>query len=263
VGFAQYAPLFVIVLAASLIHGSAGFGFSVIAIPLLSFILPVRMTVAITVFFILGYTFLIAFRFRKLIPWRMILIPLIVSVFGRAFGVFLLMNLDTAIIRLVWGVVLVLLSVYFVSISRKTRIESSSVRTTQVEPTLVEPTLAGPTLFGGIIAGLLSGIFGGMFNTGGPPLVVYFYSAFPDNRRYSAALQVTFFLGALASLVVHLAYGNITFQVLRFVGVGMTGVLLGTFVGVQILERLARKHLSILVYSLMALMGIIQIVKAI
>ena len=60
----EYILVFVIVLVAGVIHGSAGFGFSVIATPLLSFFLPLRMTIAITVFFIIAYSLQIVYRFR-------------------------------------------------------------------------------------------------------------------------------------------------------------------------------------------------------
>lgn len=243
VDLVEFSLVFVIVLVAGVMHGSVGFGFSVIATPLLSFLLPLRMTIAITVFFIIAYSLQIVYRFRKFIPWRAIAVPLVASIIARVFGVVLLMNLNIGVLRMAWGSSLILLAAYFMAFRNRIRIK--------------------PSLAGGIVAGTLSGLFGGMFNTAGPALVVYFFNAFKEKRQYSAALQVTFFMGALASLFVHLAYGNITLQVLRFVGVGITGVLVGIFVGIRIFEKLAKRHLNILVYLVMALMGIVQIMKAI
>lgn len=238
-----YSLVFVIVLAAGVIHGSAGFGFSVIATPLLSFLLPVRMTIAITVFFIIAYSLQIVYRFRKFIPWRAIVVPLTASIIARIVGVILLMNLNIKVLRIAWGVTLLLLAIYFAAFRGRISIK--------------------PSVAGGIVAGGLSGLFGGMFNTAGPALVVYFFNTFKEKRQYSAALQICFFMSAMASLFVHLAYGNITFQVLRFVGVGITGVFVGIFIGIRIFEKLAKRQLHILVYVVMALMGIVQIVKAI
>ncbi len=237
----EYSLFFVIVLTAGVIHGSAGFGFSVIAAPLLSLLLPLRMTIAISAFFMIAYSLQIVYRFRKFIPWRAIAVPLVVSIIAQMIGVILLMNLNIGVLRMVWGPTLIVFAVYFVAFRGRIRIKAS--------------------LAGGIVAGSLSGLFGGMFNTAGPALVVYFFNAFKEKRQYSAALQICFFIGASASLFVHLAYGNITFQVLRFVGIGIAGVFAGIFIGIRIFEKLARRHLNILVYFIMALMGIVQIVK--
>lgn len=238
----EFSLVFVIVFVAGVIHGSVGFGFSVIATPLLSFLLPLRMTIAITVFFVIAYSLQIVYRFRKFIPWRAIVVPLAASIIMRIIGVVLLMNLNISVLRIVWGSTLILLAVYFVAFRSRVDIK--------------------PSLAGGIVAGSLSGLFGGMFNTAGPALVVYFFNTFKEKRQYSAALQICFFMGALASLIAHLAYGNITFQVLRYVGVGITGVFFGTFIGIRIFEKLAKRHLNILVYLVMALIGIVQIMKA-
>ncbi len=239
----EYSLVFVIVLVAGVTHGSAGFGFSVIAAPLLSLLLPLRMTIAICAFFMIAYSLQIVYRFRKFIPWRTIGVPLVVSIIAQMIGVILLMNLNVSVLRMVWGPTLIVLAVYFVAFRGRIHIKAS--------------------LAGGIVAGSLSGLFGGMFNTAGPALVVYFFNAFKEKRQYSAALQVIFFIGASASLFVHLAYGNITFQVLRFVGVGITGVFAGIFIGIRIFEKLPKRHLNILVYLIMAVMGIVQIIKAI
>jgi uncharacterized membrane protein YfcA len=126
-----------------------------------------------------------------------------------------------------------------------------------------QKTQIKPNIVGGVAAGLVTGVFSGMFNSGGPAMAIYFYNVFSDKRQYSAALQVTFMLGALVNLFVHLAYGNISLDVLRFAGMGIPVVFAGTFLGVRVFERLSKKHLNILVYLFMALTGAIQIIKAI
>jgi len=238
----EYLLVVLIVFAAGLIHGSAGFAFALVATPLLSFLFPIRQTVAFTMLLAFVFSAQILARYHREIPWRVIWLPLLVSYAGRLVGVSILMNLDTRVFRLIWGAALILFAVYFGLYKQRIRIR--------------------PSVPSGIVVGALSGVLGGMFNTGGPPVVVYYYCAISGTKAYSAALQVTFFTGAVINFFMHLGYGNITVEVIKWAGVGVLAVAAGIFIGIRVFERVDRRQLGSLISVLIGALGLVQIIKA-
>ena len=238
----NYLILFCVGFAAALIQGATGFGFSIVAMPLLSLVFPVRTIVPVGMLLLLGFTTQLAIRLRKHIDMKLVAVPLIASLGGRGLGVFLLMNLEIGYFRFAWGLVLLAFAVYFLFFRERLTIK--------------------PGMITGLSAGFLSGLMGGMYNAGGPPLVLYYFACAPDKRRYSAAMQVIFSLSNVFSLFMHFCYGNINLPVLKLAGVGMVVVLLGSLLGLRILARLERRHLAAAISFFTVVMGIVQIAKA-
>ncbi|HUV09215.1 MAG TPA: sulfite exporter TauE/SafE family protein [Spirochaetia bacterium] len=238
----EYVILILVTFISSLVHGATGFGFAIIAAPLLSFFIPVKKTIAVVLILILLFTLQMTFRLRKHINLRLIALPLGASMVGRIIGVFFLMHIDVNIFRLMWGIILILFSVYFAFFNQRIRIR--------------------PTIANGLVAGGLSGLVGGMFNTGGPPMVIYFFSCGTNKQEYSAALQFSFAVGSMVNFVMHIIYGNIDGYVLRFVAVALTAALAGSWIGLHLFEKISKELLIRLIYALMVVMGVMQVVKA-
>ena len=110
---AAYLVLFGVTFCAALLQGATGFGFSVVAMPLLSLAFPVRTIVPVGMLLLLGFTTQLAIRLRRFIDIKLVALPLAASLGGRALGVFLLMNLQIGLFRFAWGVVLLGFAVYF------------------------------------------------------------------------------------------------------------------------------------------------------
>ena len=72
------------------------------------------------------------------------------------------------IFKILLGIVLVLLSFYFLFFDSKIKIR--------------------PTTVNGVFAGTLSGVLVGLFSTGGPPVVLYLSKATTDNLIYFATV---------------------------------------------------------------------------
>ena len=71
--------------------------------------------------------------------------------------------LPTDLLKKVFGVFLMLLSVYFLVFSSKLKIKA--------------------TLMSATVCGTLAGILGGLFGIGGPPMVIFFLAALDDKEE--------------------------------------------------------------------------------
>jgi len=139
------------------------------------------------------------------------------------------------------GIVLVVLSIYFLFFSKKIHIR--------------------PTVTNGIIAGGLGGTLNGLFSTGGPPVVLYMVHAAPEPAVYFATIQFYFALTNTYSTVVRLLNGILTWQVMGWFAVTMVGWAIGNQIGVKVFDKLNSDSLKKVIYTGMIISGILMLLQ--
>lgn len=233
--------LFTVCFLGSMIQAVTGFGFAIVAMPLLTLILPFKTaaTTVTVISFILACQ--MAYRLRANINIRIMVAPLITTVLGRTLGVYILQRFDAAVLSKALGVFLVLLAMWFVYANGKFRIKAKTST--------------------GLMAGLISGIFGGSFNIGGPPIAVYYFSALESKEEYNSTTQATFALSIAYNLLLHIIYGNVSMQVLKFAAVGILAIILGSTIGIAIFCKINKGVMGKIIYSFIAVMGIMLFVR--
>ena len=121
-----------------------------------------------------------------------------------------------------------------------------------------------PSPFTGLAAGGFSGILGGIFSMGGPPVVIYFMQSEGDDKdRYLATIQMYFLLSNVYGTAVKAINGFITKDVLILAAFGTVGMIAGIFIGKLIFKKLRVDILRRVVYCFMAVAGVVNIVSAI
>ncbi|MBQ4109264.1 MAG: sulfite exporter TauE/SafE family protein [Clostridia bacterium] len=144
------------------------------------------------------------------------------------------------IFKILLGVVLVALGIYFIFLNKNIKI--------------------APTFTNGIIAGTLGGVLGGLFSTGGPPAVLYVSSATEKNITYFATIQFYFCFTNIYATTMRAINGIIHFDIIIYALIGITGCMLGDFAGRLVFNRLDSKKLKLIIYIGMLVSGIIMIV---
>lgn len=142
------------------------------------------------------------------------------------------------IMTLLLGVILVLLSVYFLFFSEKIRIR--------------------PSIPGALLAGALGGTLNGLFSTGGPPVVLYL-SAVADKITYFASIQCYFAMTNIYATAMRAVSGIINANVLICCGIGLAGCLLGDTVGKLVFSRLNAKRFKQVIYVGMIISGLVMV----
>lgn len=237
----NYLIVFITGILGGSIQGSTGFGFAILAMAVLPFFIPFKVASSVVLIMSITMNAQVLMKLRKYINYRMIIPTTIGAFVGRSIGVYGLMNLNVDILKTILGIVLVVLSGYFYKFNNKIRMKASARN--------------------GTIMGLFSGLLGGLFSIGGPPLVIYYFSAIENKMEYSAAIQATFILSNMYTLLLHFFYGNINLTVIKYAGVGFIAITAGCYIGLYIFEKLNRDALSKAIYAFMALMGAMLIIK--
>ena len=173
-------------------------------------------------------------RLKKLLP---ILLTFLVLSF---FSVKLLTVIDGHSLKRLFGVALILVSIYLFFFNDKVRLK--------------------PTLPVQISLGALSGALGGMFAMQGPPAVVYFMASSESKDEYIAATQWYFVTGNFMMTLFRWRSGFVTQPVLESALTALPAVALGLWIGARVYSRLHNDHLRKIVYIFLALAGVVSVV---
>ncbi len=231
-----------ITLGASYTQSVTGFGFGIFAMIFLPYVLEyTEANVLSSMLSALTSATVVAATWKK-ISWRNMVFPLIGCLFATYAAVAFIKSQESRFLTLLLGVALLLLSVYFFFFSDKIKIK--------------------PTWYAGLIAGVISGVMGGMFSIGGPPVVIYFLQSEENSDHYLATISGYFVLSGLISIVTKAASGFITSSVWLSLLVGIVGMLVGSLAGKATRDKIDPKMIKKAVYAVMAVSGAVNIVTS-
>lgn len=177
-------------------------------------------------------------RYRKNIELKTALPMICAALISVPVAVSFSAAVSGEIFKILLGVVLIALSVYFIFFNTHIKIK--------------------PTCFNGILAGALGGTLNGLFSTGGPPAVLYLSSATTDNTTYFATIQFYFCFTNLYATSMRIANGIINYQILVLAAIGMVGCMVGDFVGKKVFDKLDSNRLKYIIYIGMLISGIVM-----
>ncbi|NJP38329.1 sulfite exporter TauE/SafE family protein [Alkalicoccus luteus] len=217
----------IILLAGSFVQGVSGFGFGLIAMSFMPLIFTVKDSTLLVVSLALVVCTSIAWQLRRHIVWRSLLVILSAAFVGR-FGGFLVLSAygELDVMRDILGLFLLLVTAYLFFGSKYAQM-------------LPKETIWIPVVFG-----FLGGFVGGIYAVGGPFFVVVMMLLFADSKyRYSANLQVTFFVTNLTTVLLHAFNGDFSSEFPFYFAVGLLTVLVGTRLGVACFKKLSQDNM--------------------
>ncbi len=229
-----------IFLLAGLIQGLTGFGGGLVAIPLLCLIMDVKVAVPLSILSGLVITTTMAFELRRLLEWRKILPLLLGSIPGVFVGTVLLKQADPVVINRILGLLLISISGLNLTI---------------------KPKPVNPPVLWGYVAGFFSGAITASVGAGGPPAIIYTTLNDWKKDEIKATLTGFFVLNGYVTAAVHACNGMITPGVLSYFVYTLFFVLLGTFAGSRISDRINRRTYLRVVYVLLMLLGIVMMTR--
>lgn len=229
-----------IFLLAGLIQGLTGFGAGLVAIPLLCLIMDIKEAVPLSILSGLAITTAMAWNLRQHMDRHKILPMLIGSLPGIVAGTLLLKVADPVVINRMLG--LLLISISAINLTFK-------------------PRPINPSIVWGYIAGFFSGAITASVGAGGPPVIIY--TTLTDWKKdvIKATLTGFFVLNGYITAAVHAGTGVITGNTLRMFIVTVAFVLLGTYVGTTISDRINRRTYLRIVYLLLMVLGVMMLAR--
>ena len=224
-----------VLFGATLTASTFGFGGALFSMPLLT--LVVGIEVAIPLYGLVGWTTALmvmgtSWREAKLrLVWRLMLGTLV----GIPLGVVLVRHLPSPLLVQGLGIFLIAFGLY--------RLLALPV------PPLYR--LSWAYLFG-----LIAGVLGGAYNTGGPPVVVYATMNRWPPETFRATLQSTFLVTGLGVLISHGVGGLWTEQVLRLFVLSVPVVVPAVWLGAWLNRHMPMHQFERLLFLILMVLGV-------
>ena len=234
--------IYLILLAAgaSFVQRTIGFGFGIFIMTVLPFLMP-SYGEAVTLSGLLSLTSatVVMVKYLKYVTWKRMLPIAAAFVIFSTIAIFLLDRIEGQAMRVILGIMLVLISLYFSFFKDKLQ-------------KIIRPTKGWQ--FG---AGTASGIMGGLFGMHGPPVVLYLISSEPDKDHYMGMIQTYAVITNIAMLIVRAFAGYVTPAVGGAYLYGLVGLAMGVIAGNWAYRRIPGKLFTYIVYAYIGICGLI------
>jgi len=230
--------------------GFSGFGFALIALPLLSLFLDVKFAVPLEL--LLSSFCLVVLSLNKLKFLKGASVYLILGgmLAGLGIGAHALAHFEVGFLKKALGVVVVL---FAMNIFLRARGERKAGHAASPGGSI--------KVVAALPVGLLAGLAGGVFGTSGPPLVVYMDYFADDKSAFRAQLLVLFLLQNLIRVFLYLRYSLLTTEVATFAVWMLPALCLGLFAGSKMHFQMSEKVFSSAVASMLFVSGMLLLIR--
>ncbi|UCH39516.1 MAG: sulfite exporter TauE/SafE family protein [Gammaproteobacteria bacterium] len=228
-----------IILIAYLVRGICGFGSGLIAIPVLSLMLPLKVAVPLVV--ILDYLASAGqgASLRQSIQWGEIRRLIIPALFGVCAGLLIFHRADADLLARLLGGFVLLYALY----------------------ALWGPAMPRASSWWAIPAAISGGTIGTLFGTGGPFYVTYLKARQLDANAFRATFACMFLLDGAARVTGYLGTSVIDIKLLALLAMSLPVMILGMYLGGKIHTGLSAQVFTRSISVLLMVSGISLMVR--
>jgi uncharacterized membrane protein YfcA len=216
-GVTEVLELLAVMLFATSFRTAFGFGEALIAVPLLSLILPVKEAAPVAVLASVVIAGFVVARERKEVHFSSVWRLLLATVFGIPFGLALLRFAPEFAVKAALGVFVAAFAGFSLRKTRSSAWEHEGF----------------VWMFG-----FFAGVAGGSYGMNGPPLAVYGAGRGWTARQFRATLQAYFLPASVLGMAGYYAGGLWTARVNGLFLEALPAIALGIFVGIRLGRRL-------------------------
>ena len=235
VGWANLA-----ISAAALISSITGFGYALLAIPVLVIFLAPQVVVPMVLMSWMPLSLLLAREAYGDIAWPKVGQWLLGAVPGMVFGAYGLAHIDEGLMRGTIGALTIAAAL--------------SVWMRPARPFVRERLLAA-------VAGLVSGIMAGVSGVSGPPVVLFGLNQGWDYRVLRGCLIAYFTVLHALTIAVLGNFGMVNGLTLGMAVGVLPGMFIGYLIGIRLKERIDGEHLRTLTLVVVSLAGLAAIIR--
>ncbi|MBQ0066028.1 MAG: sulfite exporter TauE/SafE family protein [Firmicutes bacterium] len=229
-----------IAVLAGIVQGVTGFGSGPILMMLLPvfFALPQAAGVSISISVFLNLS--IANTYKKYIKFKKILPVCVIYIFICSIGIQYSTMVDQALMKKVFGIFLVLLSIYNLFIAKHTKADKLSLLTS-------------------FVFIVISALCDAFFGIGGPLMVIYFMTQTKAKEEYLGTITTFFLINGVFNTILRVINGILVMEYVPVIACGVLGIVSGAFIGKKIVNLLNGEMLKKVVYVTIGLSGLLNL----
>ncbi|HYI97616.1 MAG TPA: sulfite exporter TauE/SafE family protein [Bryobacteraceae bacterium] len=230
-----------VLFLATVIRSTFGFGEALIAVPLLALLIPVEVAAPVAMLVSVTVAMIAIAQDWREIHVRSAGRLVLATAFGIPLGLLLLKTVSEPVVKAFLGIVIVAFSTYSLSSAKRHEIHSDYLSW---------------------MFGFSAGVLGGAYGMNGPPLVIYGSLRGWSPTRFRATLQGYFLPASAIGMCGYWLTGLWTPAVTRFYFVSLPGILIATFLGRVINQRLSAGQFLVYIHLGLIIIGSILLAQA-
>ncbi|OXS63940.1 hypothetical protein B1B00_03235 [Bacillus sp. DSM 27956] len=229
-----------IILCASILQTSTGFGFSIMATPFLLLLYPPKEAIQINLILSLVISLALIVSIRRDIDFTLVKRFVIGSMPGLFLGIVVFTLIDMSLLKVVISLVIMLLTILLIM---KFRITQSTPRD--------------------FLAGGLSGVLTTSIGMPGPPLLLYFSGTGTKKEKLRGTTLAFYLFIYLVSLGIQVNVAGTTLTVWKSSLQALPAVAVGLLSGQALFSKINQKLFQIVTYVLLLFSGIYLLIESI
>lgn len=231
--------LIIIVLVASLLQTSTGYGFSIVGTPFLLLIYPAHMAIQINIILSICLSAFMIFKIRKEIDKSLLVRLIKGSVMGLIFGIFIYLFLDIQLLKMTVGALILFLTILLIL--------KLTINRTQNKD---------------FITGGISGLLTTSIGVPGPPLLLYFSGAGIDKTTLRSTTLAYYLFVYFVSLVMQISFGGTSKETWIFSLIAIPPLFTGIMLGQLFFKWISQKVFRIITYIILMFTGVYLLVTS-
>ncbi|MFD1037011.1 sulfite exporter TauE/SafE family protein [Virgibacillus byunsanensis] len=228
----------IIILVASVLQASTGFGFSIMATPFLLLIYEPREAIQLNLILSLVISFVLIMKIRKDVDIAIMKRFILGSVPGLPIGISIFLWLEMTILKLAVSVLVLVLTVLLIL---QYRLKQTTIRD--------------------FVVGGLSGGFTTSIGMPGPPLLLYFSGTNTTKEKLRGTTLAFYLWIYLVSLVIQVVIAGTSEEIWISSLKGLPLVIVGLIVGQLLFKRINQKLFRVLTYVLLFFTGLYLLIQ--
>ncbi|MDG5790026.1 sulfite exporter TauE/SafE family protein [Evansella sp. AB-P1] len=232
-------PFLCIILVATVLQTSTGFGFSIMATPLLLTLFLPQEAIQINIILSLFISILFIWKISTDIDFILLKRFIIGSIVGVPFGILIFISININTFKIGVSVLLLLLT-FMLSVNFRVK----------------------PTPIRDLIVGGLSGLLTTSIGMPGPPLLLYFTGTNTEKGKLRATTLAFYLFIYFISLISQIIFTGTNKLIWESSLYAIPIVFLGLFIGQIIFKRLNQEIFKIFTYILLSFTGIYLLIES-
>lgn len=224
--------LVLIVLVASLLQTSTGYGFSIVGTPFLFLIYSAHTAIQINIILSLCLSIFMIFKIRKKVDKTLLFRLIKGSIMGLVLGLFIYLRLDVQLLKIVvGGLILVLTMLLILKLT-------------------IHQTKNRDFLTGGI-----SGMLTTSIGVPGPPLLLYFSGIGTDKAILRSTTLAYYLFVYFVSLVMQISFGGTSKEAWISSLISVPSLFVGILLGQLLFKWISQKSFRLITYAILLFTG--------
>lgn len=230
-------------LAGGVVQSVTGFGAAILIMIFMPLIFSMTAAPAISDVITMTIAFAMFWRYRTSVSLRKMPLAILVYLIVSTCAIYQSAFLNTGILKLLFGIFLVILAAYFLLFSGKAAVKDS--------------------LFMNVFCGGLGGVCGGLFGIAGPPVSLYYLAVSKNKEEYLGTMNAFFSITVIFNVISRIRSGFLNVGQIPYAVCGIAAIQIGCVIGSRISGRIEMETMKKCVYALMIFAGIVSIIQGV